>query len=139
MTDSTLSTDEQVHSIWELGRLTAKQLGKKVWQGVDEHNLLGRGSELAYNYLLAIFPLLLFLLALFGLFAERGTQLKSDLFFYLSRLLPPSAADLLGKTINEVTSNGGGQAHLRHSVGAVFGIRRDEFDDLSVERRVYGP
>jgi len=108
MTDSTLSTDEQVHSIWELGRLTAKQLGKKVWQGVDEHNLLGRGSELAYNYLLAIFPLLLFLLALFGLFAERGTQLKSDLFFYLSRLLPPSAADLLGKTINEVTSNGGG-------------------------------
>ena len=108
MAESTLSTEEQVHSIWELGGLTPKQLGKKLWQGVDEHNLLGRASELAYNYLLAIFPLLLFLLALFGLFAERGTQLKSDLLFYLSRLLPPAAADLMGKTVNEVTSNSGG-------------------------------
>jgi membrane protein len=73
----------------------------------DEHNLLGRASELAYNYLLAIFPLLLFLVALLGLFAERGTQLRSDLLFYLSQLLPPAAADLVEKTLNEVTSNSG--------------------------------
>jgi membrane protein len=108
MTDSDLSTEQQVHSIWELGGLTPKQLAKKVWQGIDEHNLLGRASELAYNYLLAIFPLLLFLLALFGLFAGRATQLRSDLLFYLSQILPAAASDLLAKTINEVTSNSGG-------------------------------
>jgi len=75
MSTSTLNTDEQLPSIWELGGLTWRQLAKRVWRGIDEHNLLGRASELAYNYILAIFPLLLFLISLFGLFAARGTQL----------------------------------------------------------------
>jgi len=113
MSESVLTTEQQVHSTWELGGLTPKQLAKKVWRGIDEHNLLVRASELAYNYLLAIFPLLLFLLAIFGLFAERAAQLRSDFLFYLSQVLPPAASDLLAKTINEVTSNsGGGKAAL---------------------------
>ena len=108
MSESKLSTRQQIHSIWELGGLTVKDLVKQVWREIDHDNVLGLASGLAYNFLLAIFPLLLFLVSLFGLFASRGTQLKSSLFFYSSQVLPPAAYDLVTKTINEVTRNASG-------------------------------
>ena len=107
MTDSHLSTGEQIESLWKLGGLSAAQLGKRVWTAINDDNLLGRASELAYNFILALFPLLLFLLSVFGLFASRGSQLQDKLLFYLSRVLPPSAFELLSKTISEVTHNTG--------------------------------
>ena len=64
---SILSTEQQIQSIWSLGGLTKRQFATKVWNGINDDNLLGRASELAYNFILAIFPMLLFLLALFGL------------------------------------------------------------------------
>ena len=102
MTTSTLSTKQQISSIWNLGGLTFRQLGQRVWDEIDDNNLLGRASELAYNFLLALFPMVLFLLAMFGLFAGRGVELRNDLLFYLSRMLPPSAFDLLSRTVDEV-------------------------------------
>src|SRR5438094_9850801 len=104
---SILSTEQQIQSIWSLGGLTKRQLATKVWNGINDDNLLGRASELAYNFILAIFPMLLFLLALFGVFASRGTLLRGNLLFYLSQALPPSAFQLLNKTITEVTQNTG--------------------------------
>ncbi|HZQ23491.1 MAG TPA: YihY/virulence factor BrkB family protein [Terriglobales bacterium] len=107
MTKSMLNTDQQIASIWQLGGLSKRDLAKRVWQQINEDNVLGRASELAYNFLLSIFPLLLFLLALFGLFASRGTELKSNLFFHLSQVLPPAAYQLVTKTITEVANNTG--------------------------------
>jgi membrane protein len=107
VTNSNLSTREQVQSLWKLGGLSVGALAKRVWKAMDEHNLLGRASELAYSFILAVFPLFLFLLSLFGLFATRGSVLQSNLLFYLSRVLPPAAFDLLSKTIAEVTKNTG--------------------------------
>jgi membrane protein len=115
MTTSLLSTKQQISSIWNLGGLTFRQLGQRVLAEIDDNNLLGRASELAYNFLLALFPMVLFLLAIFGLFAGRGVELRNHLLFYLSRMLPPSAFDLLNRTIDEVISG--------HSGGKItFGI-----------------
>src|SRR5207247_10934903 len=100
---SILSTEQQIQSIWSLGGLTKRQFATKVWNGINDDNLLGRASELAYNFILAIFPMLLFLLALFGLFASRGTLLRGNLWFYLSQAWPPSAFLLLNMTILEVS------------------------------------
>jgi membrane protein len=110
MTASLLSTKQQISSIWNLGGLNFRQLGKRVLDEIDDNNLMGRASELAYNFLLALFPMVLFLLALFGLFAGRGVELRNHLLFYLSRMLPPSAFDLLNRTIDEViTGRSGGK------------------------------
>jgi Virulence factor BrkB len=108
MATSKLSTEQQVESIWALGGLTPLLLIKNVWKEIDQDNVTGRGSELAYNYLLAIFPFMLFLLAVFGLFAARGTVLRTNLLFYFSEVLPPAAFELLAKTIDEVTKNSTG-------------------------------
>jgi len=107
MTESKLSTGEQLESLWKLGGLTVKQLTKRVWISIDHANVLGRASELAYSFILSIFPLFLVLVSAFGLFASRATVLRTNLLFYLSRVLPPSAFDLLATTLAEVTRNSG--------------------------------
>jgi membrane protein len=105
MTESQLSTEEQVSTIWGLGGLTMRQLAKKVVGGINDDNLLGRASELAYNFILALFPFMLFLLALFGIFASRADVFRTNLLTYLSQVLPPAASEVLSHTLNEVTRN----------------------------------
>jgi membrane protein len=106
MADSALSTEEQLTSIWKLGGLGFRQLAKNVYDEIDHDNVLGRASELAYNFLLAVFPLLLCIVALVGIFASVGSTLSSDLFAYLGQALPASASQVISKSIDEVTQTG---------------------------------
>jgi membrane protein len=105
MSESQLSTEEQVSTIWGLGGLSVRQLAKKAMASINDDNLLGRASELAYNFILALFPFMLFLLALFGIFASRAAVLRTNLLTYLSQVLPPAASQVLSHTLNEVTRN----------------------------------
>jgi membrane protein len=108
MADSKLSTIEQVSSLWSLGGLTIRQLTKKVIQAVNDDFLLDRASALAFNFILALFPLLLFMLSLLGVFASHGTNLQSTLLSYITQMLPPDAARVITHTLTEVTRNAGG-------------------------------
>ncbi|HEY2116304.1 MAG TPA: YihY/virulence factor BrkB family protein [Candidatus Angelobacter sp.] len=104
MAPSGSSTGKQFESIWKLGGLTFWQLARKVVHGIAEDHLFGRASELAYNFLLALFPLLLFILTLFGLFA-RSSELQSSLLSYFADFLPPSAFQLLKAITLEMAAN----------------------------------
>lgn len=104
---SKLTTRQQFESMWRLGGLSVKQLTVRVWNGIMEHDLLGRASELAYNFILAIFPLLLFLVSIFGFFTTRGSELREHLMYYFSRVLPPSAFDLVSRVISNVAQHTG--------------------------------
>ena len=106
---------------WKLGGLTPWQLAKNVVQGSDRDDLLGGASGLAFNSLLALFPLLLFLLALCGLFASHSSQLESSLLSFCADLLPPEASELLSKITGElVTNSGGGKLAFGIIVGLWF-------------------
>jgi membrane protein len=105
MGESTLNTAEQVSTIWNLGGLTLRQLVRKVIAGVNQDNLTGRAAELAFNFVLALFPLFIFLLSVLGLFAARGSVLRRDLFVYVYQVLPPTAAQVIGDTLQEVMHN----------------------------------
>jgi membrane protein len=108
MAPSRPRTEQQLGTIWNLGRLTFWQLAKRVARGIDENDLLGRASELAFNFLLAFFPLLLFMLALFGLFASRSSQLQTGLLFYFADILPPGAFQLLTTITTELATTAAG-------------------------------
>jgi membrane protein len=97
------------NSVFKLGGLTLWQFSKRVVHAVDEDDLLDDASGLAFSFLLALFPLLLFMLALFGLFASRSSELQTSLLSYFADFLPPSAFQLLNDTTNELarTSSGG--------------------------------
>src|SRR5258708_32683816 len=108
MSESMLSPEQQIRSIWDLGGLSWRELARRAWGGINQNDLFNRGYELAYNFLLAVFPLLLFLVALLGAFASEGGRLRDSLFFYFQQVLPPSAYSLLVSTLREVTKNSAG-------------------------------
>ncbi len=95
-------------SIWKLGGLSWKDLAKRVWAEMQDDDVFGRAAQLAYYFLLALFPLLLFLVSLLGYFAGENSELRSDMFRYLSAVLPGEASDLVSKTISDVTQGSGG-------------------------------
>ena len=96
-------------SLWKLGGLSWLQLGKRVWAEINEDDVWGRAAQLAYYFLLALFPLLIFLTAALGLMLGSGEGLRESLFNYLSRVMPGNAFQLVDTTMNEVeaSSNAG--------------------------------
>ncbi|MGH9901935.1 MAG: YihY/virulence factor BrkB family protein [Pyrinomonadaceae bacterium] len=88
--------------------MTWKDLATRVWAEMQEDEVFGRAAQLAYYFLLALFPLLLFLVSLLGYFAGENSELRADLFNYLSTVLPGEASKLVTTTIQDVTEGSGG-------------------------------
>ena len=95
-------------SLWKLGGLKWKTLAKRVWADIGKDDILGRAAQLSYYFLLALFPLLLFLMSVIGLLVGEGTGLRHSLFKYLGKVLPGSALDLVSTTVFEVSNASGG-------------------------------
>ena len=97
-------------SLWKLGGLSWRELGKRVWAEVQGDNVFGRAAELSYYFLLALFPFLIFLTSIIGFVLGSGTGTRHALFEYLARIMPPSAFHLIDNTMTEVsTASGGGK------------------------------
>lgn len=119
MAESQLSTDEQVESLWHLGGLTKRELGKRVWTAMDRNDISSTASELAYNFVFSIFPALFVLLTIFGFFVGQHSELQQTLFSYLAQVLPPDAAKLVTQTVTQVAqASGGGKL----TFGLVFAL-----------------
>lgn len=95
-------------AMWDLGGLNWKELGKRAWAQINEDDVFGRAAQLSYYFLLALFPLLLFLMTLLGYFAEAGSQLRNNLLRYLSTVMPWSALQLVQTTLDEISKARGG-------------------------------
>ena len=95
-------------STWSLHGLTLTKVSKRVWREINADDVFGRAAQLAYYFLLALFPLLLFLITLFGYFAESGSELRNQLISYLAKVVPYSAVELIHKTIDEISGAASG-------------------------------
>src|SRR5512132_2203664 len=95
-------------SLWKLGGLSWRSLAKRVWADLGKDDIFGRAAQLSYYFLLALFPLLLFLTSVIGLIIGSETGLRQSLFNYLGTVLPSSASELVSTTIIEVSSASGG-------------------------------
>lgn len=73
-----------------------------------EEDVLSRSAQVAFYLSFSLFPLLLFLVNLFGLILGKASDLRLELFSYLRQIMPYSAYDLVQKTILEVTENSSG-------------------------------
>ena len=103
-----LRAETRGESLWSLGGLGLWELTKLVWCEIGKDDLDNRAYELAYNFLVAAFPLLLFLMALFGLVAGKRMELRADLFEFLAQIIPPLAYDLLANTVDQIIKSSGG-------------------------------
>ncbi|HEX7955789.1 MAG TPA: YihY/virulence factor BrkB family protein [Pyrinomonadaceae bacterium] len=97
-----------IASIWRLGGLTRRELARRVWLDLYEGDLLTRAAALSYYFLLALFPLLLFLTAMLGTFAEAGSELRRSMLNYLASVAPRTASQLVRETVKEITEGADG-------------------------------
>ncbi len=95
-------------SLWTLGGQTWLSLAKRIWANIGKDRIFGHAAELSYYFLLALFPLLLFLTSVIGVLIGSGTGLRHSLFNYLGKILPGSASQLVSDTMFEVSSASGG-------------------------------
>jgi len=95
-------------SLWKLGGLTPPRLIYKVLRAIAEDDLLSHASGLTFDFVLALFPLLVFMLALFGFFASRDSLLLNSLLTYFGDFLPPAASQLLDGIVGELAAHSGG-------------------------------
>jgi len=73
-----------------------------------EEDVLSRSAQVAFYLSFSLFPLLLFLVNLFGLILGSADDLRLELFSYLRQIMPYSAYELVQKTILEVTQSSSG-------------------------------
>jgi membrane protein len=85
----------------------------RLWTRINDHDIFGRAAQLSYYFLLAVFPLLLFLMTLLGYLAEAGSGLRNKLLTYLATVMPSSSVTLVHTTLDEITrARGGGKLSL---------------------------
>ena len=94
-------------SMWTLNGLSWKKMAVRVWNEMNRDDSFGDAAKLAYYFLLALFPLLIFLTSAIGLIVGAGTGMRHTLFQYLARVMPSSAHQLIDATMLEVTSSSG--------------------------------
>ena len=86
-----------------------KTFFKRLYQkALFEEDILSTSAQVAFYFSFALFPLLLFLVSLFGIIIDSANEFRNELFFYLRQIMPYSAFDLVQKTIEEVTENSSG-------------------------------
>jgi len=94
-------------SAWKLGGITPWQLLKRVYHEFDEDEVFTRSASLAYYFISALFPMIFFLMAVLGLFAQSH-DLQSGLLNYAGQFMPPQAYIVVQKTLREITTSSTG-------------------------------
>jgi membrane protein len=123
-------------SPWKLGGLTVRELARRVWDRMGEDELTERAAGLAYYFLFALFPALLFLTALIGLLPIP--HLMDRLMEYLSTALPPDAASVTQKTLREIVRGAHGGLLSIGVLGALWAASNGMASIISALNAVYG-
>lgn len=89
-------------------KLGYTETAKKVYEKFVAEEVTTNAAQVAFYFIFALFPLLLVLLNIIGLFLGAAEGVKEELFTYLQQVAPPSAIKLVQDTINEITTEGGG-------------------------------
>jgi membrane protein len=107
-------------SLWKLGGLTPLKLAQLGIKKIDEDELSTRSAALSYYFVLALFPMFLFLVSLIGLIAGSGSQMGDKIMATLGSLAPGSASGVVQQVIHQTVKNSGGVKLAAGIVGALW-------------------
>jgi membrane protein len=93
-------------------------LADRVYRSLWAHDLFDRAASLAYYFLFALFPALLFLTAIVGLLP--WPRLMDRLLGYMASVLPGDAGSLLIRTLSEVSKGARGSLVSLGVLGALW-------------------
>jgi membrane protein len=99
-------------------RVSLREIVRRTWGEIRSGDVLGRASQLAYCFFLALFPFLICVIATLSVFgnADRGRAL---LFGFLAQLLPGAAFQLITTTFSQILQASG---PLKVSLGIIASI-----------------
>ena len=81
---------------------------KELYNKFFEVDVMSSAAQVAFYFSFAFFPLLLFLVSLFGMVLESTDELRGQLYQYLAQIMPPSAYQLVQTTMDEIIENSSG-------------------------------
>jgi membrane protein len=85
-----------------------KNFFTRLYEKINDDDILGNAAQVAFYFSFALFPLLLFLMTLLGLVLGSKQELQQELFALLAQVMPSSAFQLVQDTMEEVTGNASG-------------------------------
>ena len=94
------------------------ELGRRLWRESLQDELLGRAAQLAYYALLALFPALIFLTALMGLFSVE--RFMPELMSYLRDVIPADALMMVQRFLTQVAEGSGANILSLGALGALW-------------------
>ena len=107
-------------SLWKFGGLTPLSLLRVAMKKIGDDELSTRSAALSYYFLLALFPLFLFLLSLIGAIAGAHSQLQDNIVNSISRLAPGGAAELVRSVVSQTFKASGGIKLATGMLGALW-------------------
>src|ERR1700745_3246042 len=105
MTPTSDSSATMSKSLWRMSGLSVWQLARNAFAGLRRNDVIGRASQLAFDFLFALFPLILLIVTMFGIFTSRSAELRNDFLSYFANFLPPGAFEVLRTTTDELAMN----------------------------------
>ncbi|HMM81400.1 MAG TPA: YihY/virulence factor BrkB family protein [Pyrinomonadaceae bacterium] len=117
-----------------------KAFFSKLWRRVLETDIFDRSAQIAFFFTFALFPLLFFLVSLFGMIIGTTDALRDELFAYLHTLMPPVVFSLVSTTVLEIVRSSSstklvlglaaalwaasaGVDGIRNALNAVYGLK----------------
>ena len=97
-----------LHSLWDLQGVPFPLIIRRFAKSFMDDNLLSRSAELGYYFLFALFPTLVSLSAIFGLFAKSAGDVYVKLLNYFALVVPKDAMGLVMDTFNQTTQHSSG-------------------------------
>ena len=93
--------DSLIHFKWKI-------FFTRLYDKSFDVDIFSRSAQVAFYFAFSFFPLLFFLVSLFGLILESTDALQNDLFEYLRKIMPGTVFTLVKKTVEEVIENSSG-------------------------------
>ena len=138
--ESSLTSQSPAYNPWKFGGLSFYELGRRLWHESLQDEVLGRAAQLSYYILLALFPMLLVLTALMGVFSVENYM--PELMSYLRQVLPNDALSMVERFLKQVAEGSGtnilslgglgalwasssGMAAIMDALNVVYGVKTD--------------
>lgn len=99
-----------------VGKQVIKTIALRAWHEPNEANIFGAAAQLGFYFLLALFPMLIFLTSLIGFIPD----VQRDIVVVLVRIVPREARQLVGEMMRDIVSNTGAGLFLIGLLSALW-------------------
>jgi membrane protein len=94
-----------LRSLWNLRGVPLRVVARRTWSSILEDRIFGHAAELAFYFLLALFPTLFSASSILGLIAQSATRIYDRLLHYLELVIPTQAFGIVMHTFNETAAH----------------------------------